>query len=392
MFDVKVFRQNGSIPGTYSWYVTFPSFLGDLPLLVANGAGLTGKSTRLTVSEVVRGKIPTIQRILATGSSELSGYFYVRFLNSSTLQLPYNIDERNLQEELSRLPGIGDIVVSRNLLYSNPTSLEKNVTTSTYIKELSNYQNHLDVTDTVGENVFVSYEWKVTFLSGGNIPLMEVCCSQMQVLAFEADEVTLRSSVSLDSSLIVELSRQNILPDGRYKTVASGTTFNGFSPVDVLKLSLQEFPPIFVSIHANNADLLDIFRFYGIFVKDVNVSTGIGVKWDIRRTLGYGQLDKISAISLSENVAVTHQIITIGSQPLKGYFDLHDSEVNSSQRFYVTETIETLTNKLSTLNAALFSTASLSIERYSPQSGGFIFNHADVANKRYQFNFLIQFC
>ena len=338
------------------------------------------------------GKIPTIQRILATGSSELSGYFYVRFLNSSTLQLPYNIDERNLQEELSRLPGIGDIVVSRNLLYSNPTSLEKNVTTSTYIKELSNYQNHLDVTDTVGENVFVSYEWKVTFLSGGNIPLMEVCCSQMQVLAFEADEVTLRSSVSLDSSLIVELSRQNILPDGRYKTVTSGTTFNGFSPVDVLKLSLQEFPPIFVSIHANNADLLDIFRFYGIFVKDVNVSTGIGVKWDIRRTLGYGQLDNISAISLSENVAVTHQIITIGSQPLKGYFDLHDSEVNSSQRFYVTETIETLTNKLSTLNAALFSTASLSIERYSPQSGGFIFNHADVANKRYQFNFLIQFC
>ena len=147
-----------------------------------------------------------------------------------------------------------------------------------------------------------------------------------------------------------------------------------------------------MSIHANNADLLDIFRFYGIFVKDVNVSTGIGVKWDIRRTLGYGQLDNISAISLSENVAVTHQIITIGSQPLKGSFDLHDSEVNSSQRFYVTETIETLTNKLSTLNAALFSTAKLSIERYSPQSGGFIFNHADVANKRYQFNFLIQFC
>ena len=68
----------------------------------------------------------------------------------------------------------------------------------------------------------------------------------------------------------------------------------------------------FVSIHANNADLLDIFRFYGIFVKDVNVSTGIDVKWDIRRTLGYGQLDNISAISLSENVAVTHQIITIG--------------------------------------------------------------------------------
>ena len=99
--------------GDYIWSITFPESLGDVPLLLVNGAGLRGASPNLIVTEVLRGKTAGVQKIISSGTSELSGYFYIKYLNATTDLLAHNIDAQHLEAELEKLPFIGDVTVSR---------------------------------------------------------------------------------------------------------------------------------------------------------------------------------------------------------------------------------------------------------------------------------------
>ena len=149
-----------------------------------------------------------------------------------------------------------------------------------------------------------------------------------------------------------------------------------------MKLSIQQYPPIFVSIHTSSDDLLNTFRFYGIAVKDVNISSGINIIWDIRRTLIDGQSDDIIATTSHMNLAITKRVLTSGTRPLYGSFVLHDSISNISQQFFVNETHETLAKKLYTFNPAIFLTASLTLQQNSSSCSRYFTKRANVANER----------
>jgi hypothetical protein len=198
---------------------------------------------------------------------------------------------------------------------------------------------------------------------------------------FESEEVTLKSAFSRDSSLNVEIIHPNGLNDIVFENSLDGKFFINFAPAEIVKLSISKCPPIFLDVYASNIDLLDALRFHGVAVKDVNISVGASITWDIRRTLIEGQSENITATTSSENVAVTHQVLVPGSLPFYGSFYLHDPLTDQSKQFYVNETHETLAKKLSELNAALFFSASLTIQKMS-SSCDKLFEYANVANER----------
>lgn len=208
---VTVTRSNGDVPGTFSWSVTFPMSLGNVKSLVVNGAGLLGEKPSVTVTELVQGRVPTVQRIVSTASSSLSGGFYLMYGGRSTSFLPYNVNSAVLQMALEALPGVGTVSVSRTATGVidaktwNLLNLAK-----TYVKENNNVVNHLDETADLFEYDLGSFEWQVTFRTkAGTFPLIQVCCSELQTGV--KSNVTLKSRWSRDSVLFVD-------------TVVAGTT------------------------------------------------------------------------------------------------------------------------------------------------------------------------
>nr|AIG55740.1 secreted protein [Thraustotheca clavata] len=186
----------GGSSGLKTWYVTFTSFVGDVPpFQVASTASLTGSSAAVYISELVK------------GGSPLSGTFVVNFQGQTTTSLPYTISALGMKSALQTLPAINEV-------------------------------------DVQVANIGTGFRWTISFTKNlGNLPLLQAFPIQYQIqrvqtlggsptplygnftltfngattkaMPFDATSDVMRSSLqSLPSIGLVDVTRSNMLTSG----------------------------------------------------------------------------------------------------------------------------------------------------------------------------------
>jgi hypothetical protein len=113
--DVSVARTDVSSRVRH-FSVTFSSYQGDLPLMVANGSLLTPSSgaakASVAVASALNGTLQEVQRVTFQ-SAPTGGQFTLLYRGSSTPALPHNASAAAVKGALEGVPGLGRVAVSK---------------------------------------------------------------------------------------------------------------------------------------------------------------------------------------------------------------------------------------------------------------------------------------
>jgi hypothetical protein len=105
-----------SSKGECSWLVTFDSNAGDLSSLQVQVFSYPNSPVKssTSASQTLNGVMVEISQIQSGTSSVIGGNFALSYLGSRTVYLPFDADERMVQNALENLPTIGKVLVHRS--------------------------------------------------------------------------------------------------------------------------------------------------------------------------------------------------------------------------------------------------------------------------------------
>jgi hypothetical protein len=284
--ECTVIRTDGPVAGTYYWEVSFPFFLGDIPPLLVNSAGLQGKNAAAFFSTINDGKVAEVQRISTAGSSTITGSFALTLENYTTEQIPYDASAEEMESILEKLPNIGDVLVTRvstGLLDFN-----------TWGGQEQTVDIHLNYVRSVFQHEIGTYAWMITFVSrSGEIPLFCVCCDE--IATDQYDNVTLFSAFSRDSELIVTqlvaatterlngnislALRSSFGYDPRLREVVSSARNAAQNQLRYNEIQTKYFA--FDAPASRVAAALEFMGYEGVFVEEFPVDENFHRSWEI---------------------------------------------------------------------------------------------------------------
>jgi hypothetical protein len=267
---IVVTRTNNSLPGTFTWMLTFPLSAGKLQLMDVNPAGLKGHRVTALAAAVQDGILATVQRISASASSPLQGYFSIFFNGYRTVDIPFDASAKEMEMALEALPNIGDLEVTR--IYTGHSDA------STWSAAQASQLNlqAVDSLFTAEEN---TYDWLVTFVSlTDEVPLLTACCDELST--DEEMQMTLRSKWSRDSKISVsyDVVGTAVGAHGMLSFVVGESvsdTFSMSASAGVVKAALESVIPNRVSVTRIGPDLNSHYSYLIELLSD-----GSAAPWD----------------------------------------------------------------------------------------------------------------